>query len=114
MATANWVPGDSFALRLIILRHELGLTQREAAVRCGLDDGSWSNWENGANPRNMAKVVQQIHSATGVYMPWLMWGVMPDGEGSSILSPEGGDTPPEQPDARSRCTAPEEPLDWAA
>lgn len=104
MSTASsWVPGDSFSLRLLILRHELGLTQREAAKRCGLDDGSWSNWENGSHPRDMAKVVRQIHDATGVDMPWLMWGVMPAGGGSPTPLGDGPDTPPDLPNRLSTC-----------
>ena len=104
MSTASsWVPGDSFSLRLLILRHELGLTQREAAKRCGLDDASWSNWERGSHPRDMAKIVRQIHDATNVDMAWLMWGVTPDGGGVSVLSGGGGDTPPDLPSAQSRC-----------
>ncbi len=102
MSTApSWVPGDSFSLRLLILRHELGLTQREAAKRCGLDDGSWSNWENGSHPRDMAKVVRQIHDATDVDMPWLMWGVMPPGGGSPTPAGDGDETPPDLPNQLS-------------
>ncbi len=104
MSTApSWVPGDSFALRLLILRHELGLTQREAAKRCGLDDGSWSNWENGSHPRDMAKIVRQIHEATAVDMPWLMWGVLPAGGGSPTPTGGGDETPPDLPNDQSRC-----------
>lgn len=68
------IPEDSFALRLVIVRRALGLSQEEAALRCALDDGSWSNWENGTKPRGMDKVVETISSKLGVDRDWLMWG----------------------------------------
>lgn len=71
---ASWVPAETFASRLVRLRRELGWNQGEAAARCGLDDGSWSNWERGVSPRRMAEVVAAIHEATGVDRDWLMWG----------------------------------------
>jgi transcriptional regulator with XRE-family HTH domain len=101
-----WVPAvETFGDRLVLLRRHLGITQVQAAKQCGLDDGSWSNWEKGASPRNMARVVRKIHEATGVDMAWLMWGSMPDDGGSAALTPKGGDTPPDQQLAPSRCTA---------
>lgn len=68
------IPEDTFALRLVIIRRTLGLSQEEAAERCGLDDGSWSNWENGRKPRGMDKVVGTISSQLGIDRDWLMWG----------------------------------------
>lgn len=68
------IPEDTFAVRLVIIRSTLGLTQKEAAQRCGLDDGSWSNWENGAKPRGMDRVVEAICSNLSVDRDWLMWG----------------------------------------
>ncbi len=70
-----WVPADSFATRLIHLRHHLGLTQAQAAKACGLDDGSWSNWERGSRPRAKDEVVEAIARATGCSRDWLMWGL---------------------------------------
>lgn len=69
-----FIPSDSLALRLVVLRHSLGLTQAEAAAACDLDDGSWSNWERGAQPRNMAEVVEKIHRGLNADRDWLMWG----------------------------------------
>lgn len=69
-----WRPADSFGLRLLLLRRSLGLKQEEAAKLCGLDNGSWSNWENGKLPRNMAEVVHKIVRATNVDRDWLIWG----------------------------------------
>lgn len=74
MTEERWVPEDSFAMRLVLLRRHLRLTQQEAAQLCDLDDGSWSNWENGTRPRGMDSVVRKIATATGVDPNWLMWG----------------------------------------
>lgn len=76
MAT-TWVPAGSFGVRLLLLRRHLGLTQRQIAARCDLDDGSWSNWEKGSNPRNMPEVVEKVAAATGVDRDWgYAWGVL--------------------------------------
>lgn len=72
---AAWVPETTFASRLVLLRHHLGLTQVEAAAKCGLDDGSWSNWERGGKPRGMDQVVEKIAETFNVDRNWLMWGV---------------------------------------
>lgn len=74
VAPKPWVPKDSFATRLILIRRELDLTQLQAAQRCGLDDGSWSNWENGTRPRGMDAIVTAIATHLGVDRDWLMWG----------------------------------------
>lgn len=68
-----WIPRNTFAARLLLVRHELGISQEEAAAKCGLDDGSWSNWENGTIPRQQGKVVQTISEALGVDREWLIW-----------------------------------------
>ena len=70
----DWVPGDTFAARLILLRRELGLTTDELADLCGIKRATWSTWERGAAPRKMGAVVAQIALATGVSRDWLMWG----------------------------------------
>lgn len=69
-----YIPEDTLASRLVQLRHGLGLTQAEAAEKCDLDDGSWSNWERGARPRDMVDVVAKITDALHVDRDWLMWG----------------------------------------
>jgi len=73
-AEHTWRPADSFGVRLLLVRRSLGMSQEEAAVKCGLDNGSWSNWENGKNPRNLAEVVHKIVMATNVDRDWLIWG----------------------------------------
>lgn len=73
-ASEPWIPKDTFADRLAAIRRQKKLTQLEAARACALDDGSWSNWERGGNPRNMADVVERIAMALNVDRDWLMWG----------------------------------------
>lgn len=70
----DWVPEDSFGIRLIAIRKAQGWTQEQAAAICEVDDGSWSNWENGSRPRGMDVVVRKIAARTGVNRDWLMWG----------------------------------------
>lgn len=86
-----WRPMDTFGTRLLLIRKELGLSQEQAAARCGLDDGSWSNWENGTSPRNLPVVVHHIVSALNVDRDWLIWGG-PLGESSTKWNPYGDET----------------------
>lgn len=72
---ARWIPRDTFAARLALLRIELGnLTVEDAAQRCGLNRATWQTWERGSSPRNMSAVVAKIALATGADRDWLMWG----------------------------------------
>lgn len=70
----HWVPADTFAARLVHLRHDMGLTQEEIADLCGVKRASWNAWEHGVSPRNMAKTVEAIHGGTKARRDWLMWG----------------------------------------
>lgn len=70
----SWVPEETFGARLVMVRRCLGWNIKEAAARTGLDDGSWSNWERGASPRDKADIVERIAAATGADREWLMWG----------------------------------------
>lgn len=79
----QWVPTDTFGGRLILLRHQLGLTIDEAAERTGQKPATWSTWERGSMPRSMAAIVASISLATGVSREWLMWG-------GPLSGPEGG------------------------
>lgn len=81
------VPKDSFALRLVMLRHELGLSQEQAATICGLKASTWATWENGVKPRGMDEVVGLIASQLDCDRGWLMFGGHPQGF-------DGPDTPP--------------------
>lgn len=78
-----WVPADTFAARLVVLRRELGLNQREMAALCQVSAPTLNTWENGSMPQKMAAVVNKIAAATGCDRQWLMWG------GALRLSPNG-------------------------
>jgi len=54
--------------------HADDCTIREAADRCGLNYGSWSNWERGMEPRGLLDVVEKISQGLGVNREWLLYG----------------------------------------
>lgn len=72
--TAPWRPGDTLASRLLLVRHELHISQREAAERSGLTFGEWQSMENGAAARGLDRKVSAIAGGLGVDRNWLMWG----------------------------------------
>jgi transcriptional regulator with XRE-family HTH domain len=72
--TQAWRPEDTFGARLVLVRRELGLSQSEAAERCGISGATWATWELGRSPRNMPRQVDKISDALGVDRDWLMWG----------------------------------------
>jgi transcriptional regulator with XRE-family HTH domain len=97
-----WIPANTFGLRLVQVRVARGLSQVEAAQICGLDDGSWSNWERGTTPRRMDRVVQKIHDGLGVDRNWLMFGDPPQDTRASFTE-DGKEAPimlDMSPDAR--------------
>ncbi len=73
----EWVPALPFGGRLLVLRHNLGLTVEEMADLTGQKSPTWSSWERGAKPRDLIAVVEAIHDATGVRREWLLWGGEP-------------------------------------
>lgn len=72
----DWVPADTFASRLRAIRFELGLTQEEAASKCGINPKTWATWElpGDRSPRNMARVAQQIHDGLKVSRNYVLYG----------------------------------------
>lgn len=69
------IPADTFGVRLAVARMHAGhLTIREAAERCGLNYGSWSNWENGSKPRDLLDVVGAVSEGLDVNHDWLLFG----------------------------------------
>jgi DNA-binding XRE family transcriptional regulator len=73
---ANWVPRDSFGVRLAMIRIELGgLNVKKAAEMCGINDQSWRNWEaGGSTPRDYETITAKIAAATGCDLHWLRAG----------------------------------------
>lgn len=73
--TAPWVPDDTFAARLALVRNRMGWNVLEAATACEVSDQSWHNWESGGSkPRAMDEVIGRIAKATGCDPVWLMFG----------------------------------------
>lgn len=69
------VPADTFANRLLLARAFAGhLSIREAAERCGIGRGAWTNWEKGAKPDDRHEVVEIISAELGVDEDWLLNG----------------------------------------
>ncbi|SID46392.1 Uncharacterised protein [Mycobacteroides abscessus subsp. abscessus] len=73
-AHVGWVPSDSLANRLVLVRQERKLSQRAAADQCGLTFGEWQSMELGRAARRVNVKVRQIAMALGVDRDWLMWG----------------------------------------
>lgn len=71
---SGWVPTDSLANRMALVRRERKLSQRAAAETCGLTFGEWQGIEDGRNTRRIDMKVRQIAMALGVDRDWLMWG----------------------------------------
>jgi transcriptional regulator with XRE-family HTH domain len=69
------IPADSFANRLMLSRAHAGnIAIREAALKCGLNYGSWSNWERGGMPRDLLETVRKISDGLGIDDEWLLFG----------------------------------------
>lgn len=88
-----WVPANTFATRLILVRRELGISVKEAAARAGLHYATWSTWENGRKPADMPTVVKAISDGLGVDRDWLMWGQTDESPGPGA----GGALTPKYP-----------------
>lgn len=90
----GWVPDDTLADRLVVLRRALGriegrvISQREAAVRTGLTYGEWQSLEDGRAAKALDEKVVKIARAFGVDRDWLMWGKRGETE-----SPDPGGVP---------------------
>lgn len=67
-------PKDTFGMRLVQIRHELGLSQAEAAKACGFKPASWHTWEHGRSPRDAITVATVIAATFGYDREWVAWG----------------------------------------
>lgn len=68
---APWVPKNTFGARLALIRQRYGWNVKEAADACGLDAGSWHNWESGKSPRRFEEVTEQIAMESDSDLAWL-------------------------------------------
>lgn len=73
-ARPPWRPADSLGNRLVLIRRELNLTQRSAAMQTGVTFGTWQGMEDGRSPHRLDEVVAKISASLGVDRDWLMWG----------------------------------------
>ena len=84
-------PADTLATRLIILRHELGWTQRDATHETGVPYGVWQGMESGRETRGLNRHIVAIAAASGYDRDWLMWGGPltsgPEPGGSRVTTP---------------------------
>lgn len=84
----GWVPNDTLANRLVLVRRSLGLNQRQAADRCGLTFGAWQGMEDGRQVRSLDVKVAKISAALGVDRDWLLWGGPLVAESDRVLTLE--------------------------
>lgn len=76
MDELGWVPTfDEFGARLAAVRNKMGWNAKEAALACGIAQGSWREWEvRNRLPRDFAQAAEKIAERTGVDKYWLMTG----------------------------------------
>ncbi len=72
----DWVPQDTFASRLALVRQALGgWNIRRAATYCDISAESWRQWEKGVgHPRDYEDICAKISAATGCDLRWLKAG----------------------------------------
>jgi transcriptional regulator with XRE-family HTH domain len=80
------VPRNTFGARLVLLRHDLGLSQEEAADLCGVKRPTWATWEKGSIPRGQAEIARKISRATGYDLGWLLYGPEDDPSVGKLLT----------------------------
>lgn len=59
---------------MLVRAHAGNITIKKAAELCGLNYGSWSNWERGSKPQDIIDVVEKISDGLGIDAQWLMFG----------------------------------------
>jgi transcriptional regulator with XRE-family HTH domain len=57
----------------------MGLTVEEISTRCEVASATWSTWERGTLPRDVADVCIRIAKATGYDLHWLVFGGVTEG-----------------------------------
>ena len=73
----GWVPDNTLSHRLLLVRAQLGLSQREACLRSAIPFGEWQGMESGRQVRALDIKVAKIAEAFGVDRDWLLWGETP-------------------------------------
>lgn len=85
------VPADTLAARLVLIRHELGISQRKAAEDTGVPYGTWQGMEMGRATRDLNDHVRKIADAYGYDPVWIMWGTQSGPRPGG--GPDGGQAP---------------------
>ncbi|WP_049904069.1 helix-turn-helix domain-containing protein, partial [Rhodococcus aetherivorans] len=67
-------PHDNLPLRLVMLRHECGVSQRQAAARIGVTPRVWQGMEEGRNTAGLLEILQKVSDEFGYDLHWLTWG----------------------------------------
>ena len=68
------VPHDSLPLRLVMLRHECGVSQKKAADRIGVTARVWQGMEEGRNTADLLSILKRIADEFDYDLDWLTWG----------------------------------------
>ena len=75
MTTAmNRRPADTLPLRLVMLRYEASVSQREAAFRCGITPRVWQGMEEGRSTAKLLDILKRIADEFGYDRDWLAYG----------------------------------------
>ena len=90
-------PVDSLANRVLLVRQDMlgRISQREAAIRCGITYRTWQGLELGTKTQNRDEVLTKIAQVAHVDRDWLM-----DGGSLDPVAPPTSST-----NALSRCSA---------
>lgn len=84
-STDPWRPQDTLGARLVLVRRQLGLSQRAAAEQAGIGFGAWQSMEDDRSPRDLLDKVQRICTTFGVDRDWLLWGgALGSGSGTAM------------------------------
>jgi len=83
------IAADTLAARLLLLRHEMGWSQRKAATLTGVPYRVWQGMESGLETRGLDRHVVAIAAASGYDRDWLMWGG-PLSDPTSPTTPDAG------------------------
>lgn len=90
---AAWVPADSLANRIVLIRRELGIPQDEAAARVGITKRIWRGMEEGRSTRNEVEVLTRVAEAFNVSRDWLIFGGPLNGQKPRTVATDSGSKP---------------------
>ncbi len=84
-------PIDSLPNRVALARVESGLSQRRAALLCGMTPREWQGIEEGREVRRIDVKVASIARGLGYDRDWIMWGGSLDSDSPHPAGPNGGE-----------------------